>query len=145
MTRWADVAANAPELAKTVQRQFESHLHHVIGTVRSDGAPRLSGTEVTFHGDDLTVGMMPGSQKLADVQRDPRVEIHSAPVDIELGVGDAKVAGRLVEIPPPDEDQPPGNFFRLDVELVSLVRVESDELVLTSWRPDRGVRQNRRT
>ncbi|MDP9022649.1 MAG: pyridoxamine 5'-phosphate oxidase family protein [Actinomycetota bacterium] len=141
MVSWAAFAAEAPELAATVRDRFESHTHHIIGTIRADGAPRLSGTEVRMGDAELTIGMMPGSRKLSDVRRDPRVEVHSAPLDVELGAGDAKIAGRLVEIPPDPDEEIAGSFFRLDIELVSLVRVEADELVVTTWRPDRGLRE----
>lgn len=63
---------------------------------------------------------------------------------MELGAGDAKIAGRLVEIPPDPDEEIAGSFFRLDIELASLVRVEADELVVTTWRPDRGLRETRR-
>ncbi len=76
MTSWADIATADPDLAARVRHRFESNLHHVLGTVRPDGSPRLSGSEVSFD-DDVRIGMMPGSRKLADVLRDPRVEIHS--------------------------------------------------------------------
>ena len=140
---WRDFGEAAPDLAEAVEARFAAHIHHVIGTLRRDGAPRLSGTEVQIEDGRLRVGMMPRSQKLADVRRDPRVEIHSAPLEPDLAGGDAKVAGRLREAGAPDGGQP-GSMFELDIELVSMVRVDGDELELTTWRPGRGVRTLRR-
>ncbi|MBW3562440.1 MAG: pyridoxamine 5-phosphate oxidase [Actinobacteria bacterium] len=142
-TGWAAFEADAPDLAERVRERFAANLHHIIGTVRADGSPRLSGTEVRIGDGDVTVGMMPGSRKLADVQRDPRVEIHSAPLEEDLASGDAKLAGALVELPAP-EDGVPGSYFRVDLGLVSLVQVDGDELAFTTWRPGRGVRTTRR-
>lgn len=139
---WAAFEAAAPDLAGAVQARFGAHIHHVIGTLRSDGAPRLSGTEVQIVDGQLRVGMMPASHKLADVLRDPRVEIHSAPLEADLSGGDAKVAGRLRRAGGPDGQ--PGSMFELEIELVSLVRVDGDELEFTTWRPGRGERTVRR-
>ena len=87
--------------------------------------------------------MMPASHKLADVLRDPRVEIHSAPLEPDLAGGDAKVAGRLRQVGAAADGD--GSMFELEVELVSLVRVDGDQLEFTIWRPDTGLRTIRRT
>lgn len=139
---WHEFERSAPELAAAVRDRFEAHLHHILGTIRPDGSPQLSGIEVRIEQDEVTVGMMAGSQKLSDVQRDPRVELHSAPLDTEPLAGDAKLAGSLIEHGPAHEA--PGTSFRLRITLAGLVRVEDNELVLTTWRPGRGVRENRR-
>lgn len=140
---WEAFDRGSPGLAGRVRGRFEANLHHVIGTIRPDGSPRLSGTEVRFDDAGPTIGMMPGSRKLADVRRDARVELHSAPLEEDLAEGDATLSGSLVEEPAPDRG-PPGAYFRLVISRVSLVRVEGDELVITSWRPGRGVRTVRR-
>lgn len=140
---WADLVEDSPELAERIAARFAANLHHVLGTIRADGAPRLSGTEVTIAEGRVTVGMMPGSRKLADVRRDPRVEVHSAPIDDDLADGDAKLAGILAAIPEPDGGVP-GSYFEVRIRSASLVRVEGDELVFTVWRPDRGSRTIRR-
>jgi hypothetical protein len=140
---WREFAAAAPDLAEPVEARFRAHIHHIIGTLRADGAPRLSGTEVQSEGGQLRIGMMPDAHKLADVRRDPRVEIHSAPLEPDLAGGDAKVAGRLRAAGEPEGQ--PGAMFELDIERVSLVRVDGDELEFTTWRPGRGVETIRRT
>lgn len=139
---WERFAAEAPSLAESVRARFAANRHHIIGTLRADGSPRLSGTEVQVDGGELRIGMMPDSHKLEDVRRDPRVEIHSAPLEEDLASGDAKVAGRAREIHVPMEQ--PGALFAVDIERVSLVRVDGDELELSTWRPERGLRTIRR-
>jgi hypothetical protein len=141
---WRSFADEAPALAGVIESRFAAHLHHVIGTIRADGAPRLSGTEVHVADGQLRIGMMPDAHKLADVLRDPRVEVHSAPIEVDLASGDAKVAGRLRPSGSPPGGQP-GSMFDLDIERVSLVRVDGDELEFTTWRPGRGVRTIRRS
>ena len=141
---WEVFTTDAPELARRVRARFTSNLHHVIGTLRPNGAPRLSGTEVDIGPDGVRIGMMAGSRKLADVRRDPRVEVHSAPLEENLAEGDAKLAGRLVEVDSGEPEHAGAGRFELVLELVSLVRVDGDELVFATWQPGRGERQTRR-
>lgn len=143
MARWDEFAADAPVLAAAVRDRFEANLHHVIGTIRPDGTPRLSGSEVTFGGGEVSIGMMAASRKLADVERDPRVEIHSAPIEDDLAGGDAKLAGRLRRTGTVGDDE--GYTYALDMDRASLVRVDGDELDIAVWTPARGARTMRRT
>ncbi len=140
---WATVIAEAPELAAAVRARFAACPHHVLATVRASGAPRLSGTEVRVDDRAVSLGMMPASHKLADVRRDPRVELHSAPLEEDLAEGDAKLAGRLVDVAD-DEVSQNGASFELAVDLVSLVRVDRDQLVFSTWRAGHGPREIRR-
>lgn len=140
---WHEFERAAPELADAIRNRFEANLHHVLGTIRPDGSPRLSGTEVHIEHGEVTLGMMPGSQKLSDVRGDPRVELHSAPLETDLAAGDAKLAGSLVEHRPTHETE--GTSFRLRIALASLVRVEGNQLLFTTWRPGRGVHESRRS
>ncbi|MBT0993231.1 pyridoxamine 5-phosphate oxidase [Cellulomonas sp. DKR-3] len=143
MTRWKDVAAEAPDLAALARAVFTAGTNKTLATLRADGSPRISATECEL-GDDVTLGMMPGSRKLLDVTRDPRVALHSPtlepPSDMQQWAGDAKLAGVLEPAPRP-EDGPPGAYFWLDVREV--VHTGLDEaarrLVVTSWHPGRGV------
>ena len=146
-TRWADVRREAPELAEKAGALFDSGTNKTMATLRADGSPRISGTELVV-GDDLTLGMMPSSRKLADVLRDPRVAIHSPtlepPKDADAWAGEAKVAGRLVPVDQP-EGGLPGSYFALDVTEVVLTSVSGDRLVVESWHPGRGVERLSRT
>ncbi len=140
---WRDLELAAPDLAMAIRNRFQANRHHIVGTIRSDGSPRLSGTEVRIEDGEVTIGMMSGSQKLRDVRRDARVEIHSAPLETDLAVGDAKLAGSLVEQGPTGES--PGTSFRLLIALASLVRVEGNQLVIATWQAGRDVREVRRS
>lgn len=139
---WHQFAEDAPQLAETVKGRFAANLHHVLGTVRPDGSPRLSGTEVQIGSEHVRLGMMVASQKLHDVERDPRIELHSAPIDPELRAGDARIRGRVVYEEPAEDTE--GSMFVVDIEAVSLVEVDGEELVLTVWTPATGLRQHRR-
>jgi hypothetical protein len=146
-----------PEIATTAMAAFDQCKHKVLATLRADGSPRVSGSEVEHHSDgELYLGSMPDALKARDLQRDPRFALHSAPVDVDLkDVPDVKIAGTAVEITTPEElaayrsgkQIPPGDFhlFRLEVTEVVCTRVEGDQLVVESWHPERGVQVVRRT
>lgn len=161
MATWSDVEAAVPDLAAAVRAAFDAHRHKVLATLRADGSPRLSGNEATFRDGEIWLGMMPRSLKALDLRRDPRLELHSAPVDLELKLGDARIAGRAVEesdagvmrdfagaaeeehgAPPPS----PFHLFRIEVTDIVLVRVgdPADHLVIESWSPAAGYRRTER-
>jgi pyridoxamine 5'-phosphate oxidase-like protein len=158
MASWQDVGDAAPELARSVQIAFDAHLHKTIATLRRDGSPRISGVEATFSDGELWLGMMPGSIKARDLLHDPRLAIHSATADSEMKNGDAKIAGRAVEIRDPetirrladgsDDEAGQGepHLFRVDVTEAVLTRIgePADHLVIESWHEGRGLRKVKR-
>ena len=85
---WSGFSEAEPELARRIRGRFDAHLHHVVGTLDSSGAPRVSGTEVRIVDDDVWLGSMANSVKVLDLRRDPRCSIHSAPLDAEMKDGD---------------------------------------------------------
>jgi hypothetical protein len=156
MPSWEEVARAVPELATSVRERFDAHRHKVLATLRADGSPRLSGIEVTFKDGEVWLGMMPGSRKSLDLQRDPRLALHSATADPELAGGDARIAGRAIYVSEPgamaalvagDERHaggpPPGDVYRVDVAEVVLVSIGEppDHLVVESWREGGAVRR----
>jgi len=149
MVTWRDVEAGAPEFAKRVRERFEAGTNKTMATLRKDGSPRISGTELEFRDGRITLGMMADSRKLRDVRRDPRVAIHSPTIEPPAGPpsewrGDAKVAGTLVEFDtPPDAPFPGAASFDVDVREVVLTYVDetNTHLVVESWTVDRGWRK----
>ena len=154
MATWAEFEAQAPDLAARVRSRFEVHKHLLVATLRRDGAPRLSGIEATVALGELWLGMMPGSLKARDLQRDQRFALHNAPLDLELAEGDAKVGGRALEVTDPAAlaafwgalgRQPmPATVFRADLLDAAVTTVDGDELVIDAWRVGEGPRRTRR-
>lgn len=145
MATWRQFEQEAPELAAQVKRRFEAYETHVLATLRRDGRPRVSGSEVDFHGPDLTFGSMLGARKAHDLRRDGRCALHAHPAD-----GDAKVAGVAIEVTDATGKEalttggePAGGFhaFRLDLTEAVLTTVDEEAqlLVIQLWRPGRGV------
>lgn len=156
MTTWQEFAEQAPELAKTARAQLEAAKHHVLATLRRDGSPRVSGTEVGWRGPDLTLGSMPGARKALDLRRDPRFALHANPGDGSMAGPDVKIAGRAVEVTGDEqrawveEVEPPSadsHLFRLELTEVTTTGVSDDQthLVIQHWTPAEGTRTfNRR-
>ena len=153
MASWTDVTEAVPELSAAIRRVFDAHKHKTMATLRRDGSPRISGTEVDFRDGELWIGSMPDARKAHDLQRDPRLAIHSATVDPDMVDGDAKLAGRAVEVTDEavkdrirTDDTPPGPFhlFRVDVTELALMTLAGDppdRMVIESWHEGRGVRR----
>jgi hypothetical protein len=147
---WAGLVAAEPDFARRVRQVFDLRRHKTLATIRRDGSPRISGIELEFVDGDLVMGMMPGSVKAADLRRDPRMMIHAASddpptEDASAWLGDAKIAGRGVEVVSEPSGQP-SNRFRIEISEVVLTRVgqPADHLVIESWHPGRGLERRTR-
>jgi len=155
VSSWSEFEREAPDLAAAVHARLTATLHSILGTLRADGAPRLTGLEVHFGEGELWLAMMPDSRKADDLRRDPRFALHSAP-DVALVDGDAKVGGRAELVTDaatvarfverlPMELPPSGMaLFRADLTEASLARVEDAFMVIDLWHPGEGTRQVRR-
>ena len=145
MASWKQFEEEAPDLAKRVRARFKWTKHHVLATLRKDGSPRVSGTEVEFEPDDIFLGSMGGSRKARDLQRDPRFALHSNPGDGSMEGGDAKISG-TVEETTPHASHPGSHRFRMSIEEVVLTSLhpKGDRLLIETWKPGREVRRRER-
>ncbi|MFF2998294.1 pyridoxamine 5'-phosphate oxidase family protein [Streptomyces sp. NPDC057950] len=155
-TNWAAFTVCAPDLAGPAEERFGAFTHHVLATLRKDGAPRTSGIETRFLLGELWLGMMPDSLKALDLRRDPRFTLQANPgPGTAMGGGDVRISGRAVEVTDGDakrayvkEVEPPEPFHLFRTELTEVVRtfVEDDTyLVVQVWKPGEPVRTLKRT
>lgn len=159
MTSLADLDAVAPTIAGFLAARIRATRLCFLGTVRSDGWPRVSAVEVFLHDDQIYVGSMPGAVKALDLQRDPRCCLITPLADsADLG-GEAKIFGRAREVGDVAEhevvrgifkelsghdmgDLGASHLFAFDIEGAAWQRVEGgDTFRTTSWNPERGVRE----
>ncbi|MFN2525809.1 MAG: pyridoxamine 5'-phosphate oxidase family protein [Actinomycetota bacterium] len=139
MASWEDIEALEPEFARRVRARFDAYKHKVMATLRKDGSPRISGIEAEFKKGQLSMGMMTGSLKARDLQRDPRLALHSGtenPSEKPVEVIDAKVSGMARELPGGDH-----HVFHVDIKEMVLISVgdPSDHLLIETWREGRGL------
>ena len=155
MSTWSTFEAAEPELARRAHAILTSTTNCVLGTVRADGSPRLSGIDPFFLDGELHIGSMPDARKARDLQRDPRMSLHAVPWESrrlrdgadDPGEADAKLTGRAVEIPHDEAvrimaayfaergiDAPAeGHLFRIEPDTVVTVSVADDLLVIDRW------------
>ena len=141
MATWAEFEASEPRFAARVRKLMTNRKHLTMATLRRDGSPRISGTEVQFAGDHLQIGSMPRAVKAGDLIRDQRLAIHGPtrdPAKSGSWRGEAKIAGRAREVPGAGD----GHTFRIEVDEVVITRLnkDRDRLVIESWTPARGYR-----
>ena len=147
MASWSEFATAEPALARQVDERFRIRKHKTLATLRKDGSPRISGIEVEFADGELFLGMMPGSLKLHDLERDPRLALHSPTEDPPDGrpqawAGEAKLAGVAVEVDASALPVAGGRRFRVDITEAVLTHLNEagDRLVVESWHPGKGTR-----
>jgi hypothetical protein len=135
--QWGDLVDRAPRLGELARRRLIEPGVLLVVTIRRDGTPRLSPVEPWLMAGDLWLSMLWGSRKAADLQRDPRVLVHSIVTGPDGGDGEIKVRGTAVGVTDPaittryaDEvsaalgwSPEPGRFhlFRVDIEDVTYV------------------------
>jgi hypothetical protein len=155
MSSWNEFEAVAPALAAAVRERLDAYTHKTLATVRRDGSPRISGTEVQLRDGELRIGSMWQALKARDLQRDGRFALHSGSEDPPGWTGDAKLAGVAVEVADPEPVRElngdaaangPSHLFRLDLREVSTVGLDAERtaLVIRVWTPEGGVRELRR-
>ena len=159
MASFSEVESAEPEFAARVRAAFDAHGHKVLATLRADGSPRVSGIEMHFVEGEPWLAGMPGSVKFADLRRDPRFALHSGSDEPDAFTADAKISGRATEVTDAEERRrfaaaaavqgdPLGfELFRVDVDQVVLTAVNEEKtaLVISSWRPGRGLTRTDRT
>jgi hypothetical protein len=155
VARWSEIEAEAPDLAARAKAFLDAHTHLTLATLRRDGSPRISGTEIVWGDGDLHIGSMWRAVKALDLIRDPRYALHSGSADPDDGwQGDAKVAGRAEELDedelarvfPERESREPMHSFRLLISELVVVGLDEprEHMVIDSWHEGRGVSTRKR-
>lgn len=153
---WEEFAEACPELAEMAQKRFVRDQLVLVGTLRTDGWPRISPCEVDIAAGHLFLGMMWRSTKALDLLRDSRLIVHSVQCDREAGEGDIKLYGRAIEIRDPTlreafrdaikaridwaPDEPSFHLFSVDVERAACVAFSGGQRIMT-WDSERGLRR----
>jgi Pyridoxamine 5'-phosphate oxidase len=167
MATWTALSAEAPEIAEMAERRLVATGLLMLATLRRDGFPRISPVEtvvadgrLTLHDGRLWLGMMPGSTKSRDLQRDHRFGLHSATADKNVTDGDVKMWGTAQLVTGHDtlaklSDDiyasvghrfEVGEFDAFDLDLLgaSTVEVRGDTMYVATWTPGAGVRVDER-
>jgi len=153
--RWADFEAAAPELAAHGRALIERFGFVLAGTIRADGTPRISPVAAHLVSGDLMLVMIPGTQKARDMLRDSRIVLQSpvteaaAPgAEFKLRGHAAGVTGDTLRTATADTIEtvsgwrPPRTWLYLavTVQAAAYLAWTGEEMALTRWDSDRGVR-----
>src|SRR5712691_3793389 len=91
---WSELAGAQPRLAGLGRERLLDRGVVLVATIRADGTPRLSPVEPFILDGALWLSMLWGSTKAADLQRDPRILVHSVITSRNGGEGEFKIRGR---------------------------------------------------
>lgn len=158
MATFAEMEAEAPELGERARERFAATGLSLVGTLRSDGWPRISPVEPLILDGQLYLGMMPGSMKSRDLARDPRCLVHSTVSDKDGKEGEVKLYGQARRITDEAETERycvaleqaigwrPKGGDDLDLWLVYLgkgayVRFDGQQQHIATWEPGRPLRR----
>jgi hypothetical protein len=141
---WSEFESAQPEFAARVRELMSSRKHLTMATLRVDGSPRISGTEVEFADGELRIGSMLRAVKALDLRRDGRLAIHGPTSDPPPRrpagwKGEAKISGTAREVDSGDD----AHRFVIDVReaVITHLNDAGDRLVVESWTPGRGYRR----
>jgi hypothetical protein len=147
MASWAEFEAAEPEFAARVRALLTSRKHLTMATLRRDGSPRISGTEIEFSEGQLRVGSMAGAVKALDLRRDRRIAIHGPTNDPPTRPparwkGEAKIAGTATEV----DSGSAAHRFLIDIDeaVITHLSESGDRLVVESWNSARGYKMQER-
>lgn len=155
MVSWSDIVGSHPDFARRAKELFDVHKHKTLATIRRDGSPRISGTEISFVDGEIWFGGMWQSLKAQDLQRDPRFAIHGPTVDPEGDwKGDVKIAGTAEEVSDDAVKQKIAeggggegryHLFRANITELVITSVAGDYLQIETWRDATGLHTVKRT
>ena len=142
---WAQLEAEAPELARLCRTRLEESGVALLGTLRVDGSPRIDPVEPHFAENELVIGVMRDTAKARGLRRDSRVVLHSTVRGPHTGEPDIKLSGHVV----PSEvragwwaERPSAavEVYSLHVEEAVAIEwsLEASSMVVRRWSPAAG-------
>ena len=158
MADWAELARDAPEIARLGLARLGATRVAMLGTLRRDGSPRISPIEPYIVNGQLLVGAMTSSQKAADLLRDPRCVLHSVVSGPDSGEGELKLHGSAVKATPGLRDaaaqawwaarpQTQAVVFMLRIAAALFIDWDLEQGLMTvhRWNPQSGYRRSTRS
>ena len=152
---WKEFERAAPDLAQIGLERFGPSRMGQLGTLRADGAPRISPIELWFEGEHLLMAMMWRSKKALDLLRDPRCIIHSVVTSPDANEGEFKLRGRAMEQREPRYyetlrklwgagESTPLHVFSMDIESAALVDYDTEKSIkkVKYWDERQGLRES---
>lgn len=153
---WQEFERAAPALAAAGRALFERFGVVLIATIRRDGSPRISPIEPYLLSGQLVLGVM-RSDKLRDLERDPRCTIHSAVTNVNGSDGEFKLHGRAVAVADAglsaawqgwwtSRSSDSYRLFAVDIQSATALQWETDtgQMHVTRWSTSEGLHETTR-
>jgi hypothetical protein len=157
MLTWQTLRTLAPELVTVGEGRLRQFRVAMLGTIRSDGTPRISPVEPYLGSGELLLGLIRASAKARDLLRDPRCTLHSIIDDPDAGDPELMLRGRFVEVGAAARRGDPDAWwlsFEETAPLVGTIELESasllrfnlarSELSVMHWTPMDGLTERRK-
>ena len=156
MITWEELETAAPPIAQLAKERFDGTRVALLGTIRTDGSPRISPIEPYLSQGNLLLGAMSRSLKTRDLQRDPRCVLHSAVTAPDAGDPEVKLYGRAVEATTEIREgcsaawwqaQPDAAVvFALVIELATSIEwnLRAGQMLVRSWSSNYGLTETTR-
>lgn len=157
MSTWQELERAAPRIAHLASQRFDATRVALLGTIRTDGSPRISPVEPYLTQGQLLFGAMGWSLKTRDLLRDPRCVLHGAITAPDAGEAEVKLYGRGTEAPNDIRDGCSGGWwqtrpgeavvFALAIEQATSIEwdLERSLMIIRRWSPRHGLTETSRT
>jgi hypothetical protein len=149
---WREFEEAAPALAALGRLRFEATHVALLGTLRSDGSPRISPVEPYLVADRLLFGLLQSSRKARDLGRDARCTVHSSVTDVNGSEGEFKLFGRGELVTDPGllgaydawwtaDGASPSDVFSMSIESAAHVGwdIQQEHMTVMRWDPSSGL------
>lgn len=136
MTTWAELAADAADLAAPVAARIDDPAGLLLATLRADGWPRVTPVRAVVAEGRLLVEVAAGSAAAADLQRDPRCLLHGALPAPAGAPGGVALHGRLAPAAPPVGGAGAGTgAYEMELTAVTVQPPGTAEADASRWAP----------
>ena len=146
---WTDLTVAAPAFAEAVAGHMAGAGASVLGTIGTDGSPRLTTVEAPVRGGHLWLQVRALSAVQADLERDARFTLH-VPPPADPAHGALTITGRALPVEPAEDlwqvrwagDAPPDPgtmLYRADLITLSLQATVQGMVRVRTWTPDGGL------
>jgi len=141
---WRALEASAPAIARLGEERLDQTRVALLGTLRSDGWPRISAVEPYISDGQLLFGTMSWSLKTNDLLRDPRCVLHSAISGPDSGEGELKLYGRAVEADDALRESCRGWWAERPADAATVFTLSIAQAAFVSWDTEHGQMMVRR-
>jgi len=130
---WRELERAAPEIVELGGKRLRETRVVLLGTLRSDGSPRISPVEPYLSQGELLFGAMTWSLKARDLLRDARCVVHSAVTDPDAGEGELKIYGRAVVAAGDVRDACREGWWHRRPETATVFALAIEQATFVSW------------